>query len=172
MNYRTRSMFYHFISKRDGEYCQGCRVLPTEKELVVDHKDNNNANNKLNNLQLLCKKCNYLKNPREPVDQCVSVRQAPEIPTEIEINRTKEPKFKEYLDSLFNEYDILSAKEVVNSSAQFLGLSPVTTRRYLDKECSIEGLYEMVVDGRTFMVKQKVRKIPSENANFEAKSDV
>ena len=44
MNGPTRKKIYHIIAERDGEYCRCCRALPTERALVIDHRDNNNKN--------------------------------------------------------------------------------------------------------------------------------
>lgn len=161
MNSRTRNRSYPIIVKRDGEYCRCCGALPSERELVIDHRDNNNSNNELSNLQLLCKACNYLKNPRQPIDSCVSVRRAPEVPSELEVNRTKEPLFKEYLTDRFEIAKSIPMRELVNSSAEVLGISPITTRRYLDKSCSNEGEYEMMLDGKTITIIPKASIPPS-----------
>jgi len=62
MNGVTRKKLFPLIATRDGEYCRCCGALPDERQLVIDHKDNDNSNNNLTNLQLLCRTCNYLKN--------------------------------------------------------------------------------------------------------------
>jgi len=139
MNGPTRKRKYVIVSERDGEYCRGCGALPYEKQLVIDHRDNNNANNESSNLQLLCRKCNYLKNPR-PVDVCVSESEAQA--TELQVNRTKEPKFKKMLAQLINEKQYHEEKDLTNSIAERLNLSPVTVKRYLDKVCSSHGIYQ------------------------------
>jgi len=123
MNGTTRKKLYKMISNRDGEYCKGCSKLPSEGQLVVDHRDNNNSNNSLRNLQLLCRTCNFIKNQKRPVDKCVrefnaraatrtipvpklqlnvpitdkytASRAVPElVAAEIEINRTKETQYQ------------------------------------------------------------------------------
>jgi len=60
------------IAERDGEFCRKCEKLPSEGQLIIDHIDNNNDNNSFDNYQLLCRSCNYKKNPSRPLDQCVS----------------------------------------------------------------------------------------------------
>ena len=73
MNSKTRRKFYGMLVHRDEEYCKFYGMLSDEGQLIVDHKDNNPLNNDPLNLQLLCRRCNYLKNPRkEPLDYCVS----------------------------------------------------------------------------------------------------
>jgi len=141
MNGVMRKKLYSELTQRDGEYCRMCGVVASERQLVVDHRDNNNSNNSSDNHQLLCRKCNYIKNPRRPVDVCESV-ESQDI-NELQINRTKEPQFKQYLAQRINESDdyMIQEKDLVNSSAESLGLSPVTTKRYLDKRCSSDGVY-------------------------------
>lgn len=139
MNGPTRKKAYQFLVKQDGEYCKGCGALPSERQLVVDHRDNNNSNNNPDNWQLLCRPCNALKNPR-PVDVCVSENGSQA--TELQVNRTKEPKFKKMLAQLINEKQYHEEKDLTNSIAERLDLSPVTVKRYLDKVCSSHGIYQ------------------------------
>lgn len=47
MNGPTRLKLYLIIARRDEEFCRGCHKLPNEKQLVIGHVDNNNANNQL-----------------------------------------------------------------------------------------------------------------------------
>jgi len=85
-----RKKLYRIVAERDEEYCRCCGKLPNEAQLVLDHKDNNNSNNYHENLQLLCRSCNYLKNPRrEPVDLCVSASMVDGTTSEIDTNRRK-----------------------------------------------------------------------------------
>lgn len=145
---------YGVISKRDGEHCNFCGKLPSEGQLVIDHKDNDNSNNSIDNYQLLCRACNYRKNPRRPVDECESENVSEEI-TEIQINRTKEPQFKKMLAQLINEYETYPAKDLMNSIAERLDISPITVKRYLDKVCSSQGIYEIIRSGKTLAVRYK-----------------
>jgi len=139
MNGPTRKKLYNYLADKDGEYCRCCGALPSERQLVVDHRDNNNSNNTPTNWQLLCRSCNYLKNPR-PVDVCVSESEAQA--TELQVNRTKEPQFKRMLAQLINEKEYHEEKDLINSIAERLDLSPVTVKRYLDKVCSSHGVYQ------------------------------
>ena len=45
MNSRQRHKAYSYLKKRFGAYCRGCQALESERELVIDHRDNNNFNN-------------------------------------------------------------------------------------------------------------------------------
>jgi hypothetical protein len=135
MNGRTRKKFYELLIQRDGNQCNFCKIPATEKQLVVDHIDNNNSNNELDNLQLLCRRCNYIKDSRGPVDTCERPRE-----TEIQINRTKEPKFRKYVYDELGKKNGIKPKILLNSGAELCEISPTTAKRYLDKLCSKEGL--------------------------------
>jgi hypothetical protein len=139
MNSRTRKKLYDFLCKRDGEYCKGCGKLPWEGQLVVDHKDNNNSNNSPENLQLLCRACNYMKNERrkdadEPLDMCVSSKNE-----SIKINRSREPKFREFVYGNIDVDGSIDYDDAIYSGSEIIGVSPETTKRYLRKMCSRGG---------------------------------
>ena len=152
MNGITRKKLYSKLIFRDGEFCKGCGKLSFEGQLVIDHRNNNNSMNDLDNLQLLCRSCNYIKNPKRPVDECVSESS---LETEIQINRTKEPQFKEYVGQRVNEEEKVPEIDLINSGAELLHVSPVTTKRYLNKMCSSLGIYQKITVGNTVVVKYK-----------------
>jgi len=137
MNSRTRKKWYTFLVKRDGEYCKGCGKLATECQLVVDHRDNDSKNNTESNLQLLCRSCNYRKNPRnEPLDLCVSNKNS------ISINQEKELQFRKFVYESLDESQVIEYDELINSGAEYFGISPETSKRYLKKMCSELGQLE------------------------------
>lgn len=154
MNGATRKKKYKIIAGGSGEFCKMCGVSGQERQLVIDHIDNDNSNNELSNLQLLCRPCNYRKNPR-PVDVCEREKEQPEPLSEIEINRTKEPQFKTYLAQRINEAETVPEHDIVYSSAEVCGVSPTTTKRYLLKCCSTEGIYKRTMLGDTWYIKFK-----------------
>ena len=145
MNSRMRRKAYAYLKKMFGAYCQGCHALETEKELVIDHKDNNNSNNNPDNWQFLCRSCNYIKNPRlaerEPLDVCGGECDLFSKPTEISINREKEPEFREYVIQQVARNGKMKRRELVNTASERIGMSQKTATRYLDKMCSSEGEY-------------------------------
>ena len=155
MSGQLRKKRYKFLVKRDGEFCQFCRKTPNEGQLVIDHIDNNNSNNDPKNLQLFCRSCNYIKNPRRPVAMCVNENDSQDNMTELEINKTKEPQFKKYVAQRINENGSVQEKDLINSSAEVLSLSPMTTKRYLDKICSCEGIYQRVRKGSYYVIMYK-----------------
>jgi len=147
-NGRDRKRDYENIKKRDGAYCRGCQVLETEKELVIHHKDNNNSNNNYSNQIFLCRKCNYLVHPRlserEPLDVCGGVSEPFDTPSEIKINREKEPLFRKYAEEEVKANAQVLEQELINSGAEKLGLSIRTTPKYLKKMCSALGILQRI----------------------------
>ena len=126
-----------------------CQALESERELVIDHIDNNNSNDNSNNWQFLCRSCNYIKNPRfkerkEPLDVCVGVARPFDIPSEIKINREREPLFRKYVEEEVKANVQVLEQELINSGAEKLGLSPRTTDRYLKKMYSSIGKLQRI----------------------------
>jgi len=154
MNGYTRRKLYQIVAKRDGEFCKGCQSLPTEKQLILDHIDNNNKNSEVNNLQLLCRACNYRKDPRRPVDVCECESEAPDQ-TELEVNRTREPQFRKFASHKINENRTVPEKDLIYSGAEHVGISPVTAKRYLDKMCSSTGILKRKQVGKTIVIDYK-----------------
>ena len=131
MNGLTRQKLYPLIASRDGEYCRCCGVLSHERQLVIDHRDNNNSNNNLDNLQLLCRTCNYEKNPRRPLDnvsECLN-----EDETELQKSTRLEPLFRKFVFHEVNELKEVPELDLINSGAEDIRISPVTAKRYLNK---------------------------------------
>jgi len=158
MNGRTRKKQYDFLCKRDGEYCKMCGKLPWEGQLVIDHIDNDNSNNSLNNLQILCRGCNYVKNPRKgPLDMCVSSN----TKDSLVINRSKEPKFREYVYMELDAKGVLVYDDIINSGAEIIEVSPETTKRYIRKMCSKQGKLEIFMDwdGASLVYSKRVKSI-------------
>jgi len=161
MNGQTRKKKYALLAREDGEYCRCCGLLPSEGQLVVDHRDNNNYNNSRENLQLLCRRCNYMKNPRGPLAPCESESENESDcdveRTEISINRTAEPMFKKSVYQMINENDHkpIPEKELINSGSELVGISPVTAKRYIDKMCSHAGVLQRKKVGHTIVILYK-----------------
>ncbi|EGG41365.1 putative HNH endonuclease [Candidatus Nitrosarchaeum limnium SFB1] len=156
MNGYARKKWYGFLAQRDGEHCYICNRIPPEFQLIIEHKDNNNANNNPENLRLSCRRCNYIKNPRGPVDLSACVNMVnDDTSAEIDINTRKEPLFRKFVFHLLNEQNKVSQHEVIYSGAEELGISPVTARRYLEKMCSGRGLLMKSNEIKTIMIKYK-----------------
>ena len=159
MNGRTREKKYCEIADIEGEYCHLCGALSTERQLVIHHKDNNNSNNDISNLTLLCRTCNYNTHPRmaeRPVALCESSNA---YPTALSVNRMKERGCRKYILEKMINNNSANYKRLIVSSAEFMNISPVTTKRYLDKMCSDEGILKRLAG--VVQVKQNWDKLVS-----------
>jgi len=156
MNGQTRKKLYAVLATEDGEYCKCCGLLPSEGQLIVDHKDNDNSNNARENLQLLCRRCNYLKNPRRPVDMCEREKEY-EDETELQNNKKNEPLFRKYVFCRLNENDgkPIPEKDLCYGGAEHIENSPITCQRYLFKMCSVEGILRRWRPVKTMVVGYK-----------------
>lgn len=152
MNGPTRKKVYYFLVNRDTEYCKRFRVSGKDTQLVIDHKDNNNKNNDVTNLQLLCRHCNYLKNPRRPLD--LSVRED-DGETELQKSRRLRPQVRQFIYHEINEQKEVPEKELLDGGAEVHECSQQTIRRILDQMCSPYGLLERVKRSKTIIVMYK-----------------
>lgn len=143
MNGITRKKKYYQVSLRDGEFCHNCEKLPSAGQLVVDHIDNNNDNNSLENLQLLCRACNYRKNPKRPVDMCVDNNTGAKDDS-ISINRSTEPRFRKFVYDVLDVQGKILMDDLMDSGAEFVGISIETAKRHLKKMISSYGKLERV----------------------------
>jgi hypothetical protein len=155
MNGNTLRKRFALVAQRDGECCKRCGARSTERQLILDHIDNNPKNNRLDNLQILCRPCNYLKNPRRPVNLCVSGGVVETKSAEITINQTKEPQFRKYLLHELNERGSLPLKDFIYSSAEIIQISPETAKRYLNKICSSAGICQIKTIDNTDYIQYK-----------------
>jgi len=154
MNGTTRKKAYVLLINRDGEFCKFCDRKPDQMQLVIDHVDNDNSNNHTDNWQLLCRRCNFIKH-RRPVDKCVSENEVASDTTELQESRLKEPKFRRYVAHRINEEGKVTEEDLINSGAEEIENSPVTTKRYLNKMCSSVGIYQRKHVGKTVVIAYK-----------------
>lgn len=154
MNGITRKKIYSGLSQKYGESCQFCGRTSDVMQLVIDHIDNNNSNNSHDNLRLLCRRCNYIKNPRRPVDECVS-ENANEEMSELQTSQTKKPLFKRFVWHEIHELEEIPEKHILDSSAEELDISQVTAKRWLDAMCSSRGCLEKITRVRTKIIRMK-----------------
>ncbi len=152
MNGTTRKRFYMFLVKRDGEICKHCDKCPPEVNLVIDHIDNNNDNNSPSNLQLLCRRCNYLKNPRRPFD--LSERED-EDETELQKSRRIRPLIRKFILHEVNERRVLPEKELQDGGAELHSCSQQTVQRVIDSMCSPYGTLERVKTSGVYFIRYK-----------------
>lgn len=179
LNRRQRKKWYKFLVARDGEKCKNCGRTPKlhGTKLIIDRIDNNDPNYYPDNIQFLCYRCNYKKNPRKkerkPLDDvsvCVNVdsnevkgmnlreKEELEHKSEIEINREKEPEVREYVIKRVQKEKKVPWRDMVDSAAEIVDLSPITTERHIRKLVSSEGPLEKVKSGRIFLVRMKKKR--------------
>jgi hypothetical protein len=152
MNKRTRDRLYPILAERQyGEYCKVCGEPGTKETLIIEHLDNNNANNELENLRLCCQSCNILKNPRGKGQKKISPESA--SAREINIESTKsaaqakndvsEPVFRRWVYSFMLVHGKISVQDAINSGAEVARCSTQASKRYVDKMASITGDYQI-----------------------------
>ncbi len=170
------------IAARDTETCFIGGEEGKSATLVLDHWDNNNSNNSLGNLHLLCKSMNSIKNGRGPdhrhklrsslyvcekaggeVHQELVIRHA-----EFKKNLTAEPAFKHWLFEMVVKNGRVPIEEVLNSGAAVAHCSQETIRRYLAKETSKERIYTVEIDVGT---REKYVRLKSPWDKFRALND-
>lgn len=71
---------------------------------------------------------------------------------EMQVNDFAETAYRNWSIAMLRQRRLMLKKELVNAGAEEVGVSPVTTRRYLDKLTSIKGsLKEFKQGGQTFV---------------------
>ena len=75
--------------------------------------------------------------------------------SELEVSRKKEPLFRRFVAHEINDRGVVPERELINSGAEHVGVSPVTTKRYLDKMCSLFGIFQRKQLGSTISVQYK-----------------
>ncbi len=137
-----------FCINRDGRRCAICGRFISLDKAVLHHKDNDSSNNPKDgsNWQAVCKRDNYLANPRNSKrDTAVDINESTYIRESSAELRKAERMFPKFCHWLFNylshntriEYDTC-----INTSANVTGGSQITMQRYLDKVTypkSLEG---------------------------------
>lgn len=175
-----RKKMYDLLSRRDGEYCFIGGESSTRESLVIDHADNDNSNNDLANLHLMCQSMNALKNPRgrdrkKMSSVCVSVceelsriESAQPSSAEFKKNLQSEPDFRHWLFVEIWRKGGLPLDEVINCGAAVARCSQESIKRYLRKEYSRVRLYEIIEDPGT---KQKLVQFKHEWEKFRQKEE-
>ena len=171
MNRWSRNTYdwaYRFLGLRDGEHCIICRVRPRPKtKLEINHIDGDITNSDPDNLCLLCKKHNCEMRGKKPAEHkriihSYSLQNEREreigsaIPatqftkeiidyqsgsTEMQANSLFETKFREWIISKVVALGEFLKDDAVDSGAEEVGCSPLTTKRYLQKLTSSSGVF-------------------------------
>lgn len=147
MNKENRDRRYpQIVDKQHGEFCILCKIEPWMlKEqgkspiLFIDHINNNNSDNRMENYQLLCRSCNTKKN-HPTLEEPFTRSATPEMIT----GKKYEADFRRWVAGQFmeNENIGLEYSYLVNTGAETVNCSPETIKRYLNKMTSSAGMYE------------------------------
>jgi hypothetical protein len=165
MNKTTRDKLYPILlEKQKGEYCINCLRTPFELEaldkdpqLIIEHENNNDSDNRLENLRLFCKSCNTRKDNRYNKNEQFSRDADPSII----LNLRNENKFRNYVFGRMTspeENEALEHDSLVSDGAEFVGCSIQSIKNYLTKMTSPKhGLYtwEARQDGFAYLVLKK-----------------
>lgn len=148
MNKRIRDMVYPVLVLKQGEQCTHCKVdlwmlgeLGKQQILVIDHVDNNNSNNAINNLQLLCRSCNtkknWTRNQTEPTTR--------NIPLELSRSITNKKKARKYIyGRMDTENYALNYIDLIDDLTEYLGNSQQANKNYVAGLCSKKhGLFTL-----------------------------
>ena len=130
-----------------GPYCRGCGregqqagggPLP---QLVIDNIDNSGDHSWLTNLQLLCRSCNNIKDPRGRVDPEPSRRENRTTLTASEqTNERAEGAFRGWVCRILADVGHpMPWGDLVDAGAEKFRVNTVTTDRYLHKLTSFIG---------------------------------
>jgi len=164
MNSRNRKKNFEKIVKREGGvYCFIGGEALTFETARIDHWDNDNSNNALENLHLLCISMNAVKNPRgrdkrhkvlSPMcgniyEQMFNNERLRTNSVEIIKNMQAEPDFKHWLFWKVVHDGMILFENALDGGAAFARCSQETVRRYLKKELSDERLYKTINDPDT-----------------------
>ncbi|HYL66188.1 MAG TPA: HNH endonuclease signature motif containing protein [Nitrosopumilaceae archaeon] len=144
MNKKQRNFWYpKIVAKQGGEFCLGCGLIKektSDQILLIDHKDNIKNHNIIENLQLLCRTCNRIKNPSKIVQY-----ERPMTPEMIK-NVRGEAKFRHWLVNKILENHSILLVEAKFGGAEVCGLGPDTIAKYIGKVVSNEGWYTIDQD--------------------------
>lgn len=172
----------HYYNKRTKlYYCQGdnCGRMLTDKQVIDDHIDNDNTNNKPGNHQPLCKSCNthnsgkpmeqqrkILKKRRKAFDS--GLNKSSSISAQININRVAEPAFRQWVLKQVEIYGSISWIDLVDGGSEYVSqnhipLSQSTAARYLGKMVSIAGPLLAIGTGDTRQIELRNKNKSSEN---------
>lgn len=152
MNKQTRDKLYPEVKERQkGEYCISCKRDPfilvsmgKNPQLVIDHIDNNNENNILENLQLLCRGCNTLKNHWRHMPFIEDLEDSPTYKK----SKQNEFRFRQYTMGRIQEPEAngyVHWDSLIADGAEHGQCSEQAIRNYLDKMTAPrEGIFKKV----------------------------
>lgn len=163
MNKDTRDKLYPDLVEKYGEACVMCHIEPwmlieqgRSPILCIDHINNNNRDNRIENMQILCKSCNTKKNHpslAEPFKRTAT--------PEMIKGKRDEDNFRRWVAGHFmeNENQGLRYDYLIYAGSETVGNSPESCKRYLSKMTSAAGMYEWFESsqGTVLVLKQEYK---------------
>lgn len=150
MNSRTRRRLLPVLFARDGRCCKWCGEELTEKTARIDHVNNDNSDNALTNMQILCHSCNVRKDPRglgrfnpkrgQGIEHIGDGKQR--TSAELERNKETEPRYRRWLLMMVQKHKFVNGEDAVFGGAEAAHCSPETAKKYLRKLTSIVGMFD------------------------------
>lgn len=152
MNKDTHDKLYPQIKIRlKGEYCIACKRDPfilaslgKNPQLVIDHIDNDNSNNNLENLQLLCRGCNTLKNHWRHMPFIEDLEDSPTYKK----SKQNEFRFRQYVMGRLQEPEanyFIHFDSLIADGAEHCQCSEQAIKNYLSKMTAPrEGIFKKV----------------------------
>lgn len=127
-------------SKQGGYFCYWCGVRPLtlqkhgkDPNLLIDHEDNNQNHNVLENLWWICRGCNRRKNPHKQ-------HEPKRVLTQSESTNKKEKPWRSWVMEFVMDEGSFTTDEATYSGAEVFDVSPDTIdRRWLPKITSAAG---------------------------------
>lgn len=172
---QRRFWYPKIVKNQGGSFCKGCgkRVYYDEDIEaghplgVIDHIDNKRKPhiNKIDNLQILCRSCNRIKNPRKPFLPPIQ-----QTASEVK-NKECEKPFREWIFSYVLQKGEMPFKHAHMGGAEKFSCNPETTRKYLGKMTSPEGLYAEVDGFLVFKSDEEIDKIIEDESVLTTKVD-
>ena len=133
MNKRLHDLLYPLIEEKQGKICANFECGNVE-DLFIDHIDNNNSNNDIDNLQFLCRSCNTKKNHPRTTEP--TIRNAP---PEYTAGKKNYKLAKKYIYGRLHdpeEHEALYLDDLIDDVANFVDCSQTQVKNYINKMCS------------------------------------
>jgi hypothetical protein len=141
----------------DDQFCQMCGIPSTQRVITEVAPTNAESATKLimcapclsvHNLSLLC------------VSEKKKIKEDERFVTELQVNRRKEARFRLFVlqELSKSEQSRLEETDLINSGAEFVGISPITARRYINKLTSTRGVLTRIDDGQQSWIEFIIKK--------------
>ena len=159
MNKNQRDRFYNTVAYKEfrlnqydknnkimnlGEFCRGCGKMVTKNQKdatsdipigVLDCIPNDGDHSNIDKLQLLCKQCNAIKNPKTP-----KLENRQTMTFSEQKNEKGKRKFRPFAYKLLNDNGgCFDYDDLVASGAEWCDLETVTIERYMKRLLSSFG---------------------------------